>query len=123
MDALSLIEAHIPALPEVLLLLGACVVMIADLFVRDERRTASFAMAQVVLLLCVLATFAIQLASGTDRYSLFNGLFVSDVMSNLLKLAAYVSVSVTLVYSRQYLIDRGLMRGEFLSLLLFALLG
>jgi NADH-quinone oxidoreductase subunit N len=123
MNALALLEAHIPALPEVLLLAGACVVMIGDIFVKSERRTASFAMAQVVLLLCALATFAIQLASGAERYGLFNGLFVSDVMANLLKLAAYLSVSVTLVYSRQYLIDRGMMRGEFLSLLLFALLG
>jgi NADH-quinone oxidoreductase subunit N len=123
MDALTLIEQHTPALPEALLLLGACVVMIGDLFVKSERRTASFVMAQLVLLLCVLATLAIQLASGTSRFVLFNGLFVSDVMANMLKLAAYFSVSVTLVYSRQYLLDRGLMRGEFLSLLLFALLG
>src|SRR5204862_7952549 len=31
--------------------------------------------------------------------------------------------SVALVYSRQYLIDRDLLRGEFVTLLLFALLG
>ncbi len=50
-------------------------------------------------------------------------MFVADTMANVLKLAAYVAVSVALVYSRQYLLDRGLMRGEFLTLLLFALLG
>src|SRR5205085_5979156 len=54
---------------------------------------------------------------------LFNGLFVSDVMSHLLKLASYAAVSVTLLYSRRYLADRGLLRGEFITLLLFALLG
>jgi NADH:ubiquinone oxidoreductase subunit 2 (subunit N) len=69
----------------------------------------------VVLLLCALATLFIQWSSGTSRYCLFNGLFVVDVMANLLKLAAYCAVSVTLVYSRQYLLDRGLLRGEFLS--------
>jgi NADH-quinone oxidoreductase subunit N len=114
---------HIPALPEILLLLGACVVLIADLYVKSERRTATFAIAQVVLLLCLVATFVIQWIAGTSRFALFNGLFVSDVMANLLKLAAYVAVSVTLVYSRQYLLDRNLMRGEFIVLLLFALLG
>ena len=41
----------------------------------------------------------------------------------MLKLAAYGAVSAALVYSRQYLLDRGLLRGEFLTLLLFALLG
>ncbi|MFY9315783.1 MAG: NADH-quinone oxidoreductase subunit NuoN [Burkholderiales bacterium] len=122
MNALTFIN-HIPALPEVLLLAGACAVMLGDLYVKSERRTASFVGAQLVLLACALATLAIQWVSGTERYYLFNGLFVSDVMANLLKLAAYFAVAVVLVYSRQYLLDRGLMRGEFLSLLLFALLG
>jgi len=98
-------------------------VLLADLFVKSERRGATFAIAQVVLLLCALSTIFIQLISGTDRFYLFNGLFVSDVMANMLKLAAYIAVSVTLVYSRQYLLDRGLLKGEFVALLLFALLG
>jgi NADH-quinone oxidoreductase subunit N len=122
MDWLTLIN-HIPALPEVLLLAGACVVMIADLYVKSERRTTSFAIAQAVLLLCALATFGIQWVSGTSRFQLFNGLFVSDVMANMLKFTAYLTVSAILVYGRQYLLDRRLFRGEFLSLLLFALLG
>jgi NADH-quinone oxidoreductase subunit N len=41
----------------------------------------------------------------------------------MLKLAAYVAVSAALAYSRRYLLERGLLRGEFLTLLLFALLG
>src|SRR4029077_21202901 len=41
----------------------------------------------------------------------------------VLKLAAYGTISLVLVYSRQYLLDRGLLRGEYLALLLFALLG
>src|SRR5262249_9231752 len=53
----------------------------------------------------------------------FNQLYVADVMSHVLKLAAYGLVSLALVYSRQYLLDRGLLRGEFLTLLLFSLLG
>ena len=61
-------------------------------------------------------------SEGLPVYT-FSGLFVADVMSHLLKLAAYIAASVALVYSRQYLLDRGLLRGEFLTLLLFALLG
>jgi NADH-quinone oxidoreductase subunit N len=122
MNPLTLID-HIPALPELILLLGACAVMLGDLAVKSERRSGSYVAALVVLLLCVLATFFIQWVGGTSRFILFNGLFVADVMANLLKLAAYLTVAVVLVYSRQYLLDRGLMRGEFLSLLLFALLG
>ena len=114
---------HIPALPEVVLLIGACVAMIADLRVKSERRTGTFVIAQVVLLACAVLTLFIQSVNGSSRLYLFNGLFVSDAMSNVLKLAAYVAVSTALVYSRQYLLDRGLFKGEFVTLLLFALLG
>jgi len=114
---------HIPAAPEVVLLVGACVAMIADLRVKSERRTGTFLIAQGVLLACAVLTLFIQSVNGTSRLYLFNGLFVSDAMSNVLKFAAYVSVSMALVYSRQYLLDRGLFKGEFITLLLFALLG
>ena len=36
-------------------------------------------------------------------------------MSDVLKLLTYLSVSMMLVYSRSYLITRGLFTGEFLS--------
>ena len=117
---------HLPALPEMVLLAGACAVMIVDVYSKDERRGATYAAAQAVLLACLLATAFVLYGSGpggTKRYVLFEGLFVADLMGHVLKLAAYGAVSTALVYSRQYLIDRGLMRGEFVTLLLFALLG
>jgi NADH-quinone oxidoreductase subunit N len=58
-----------------------------------------------------------------SKYYLFNGLFVADLMSHVIKLVSYMAVSAALVYSRNYLLDRNLLRGEFMSLLLFALLG
>jgi NADH-quinone oxidoreductase subunit N len=122
MSILDLVD-HVPALPEALLLVGASVVMIADLYVKSERRGTTFVLAQVVLGLCALATLFILAISGASKYYLFNGLFVADPMSHLLKLACYAAVSAALVYSRQYLADRGLLRGEFITLLLFALLG
>src|SRR2546426_10862289 len=100
--------------------------MIVDLYVKSERRNASFGLAQIVLLLCALATlyvFLVQRQADYSRLLLFNRLFVSDTLSNLLKLVSYVAVWATLIYSRQYLVDRGLLRGEFLTLLLFSLLG
>jgi NADH-quinone oxidoreductase subunit N len=110
-------------LPEILLLAGACVVMIVDVYAKDERRRGAYAVAHATLLLCFLATLLVVYESGGVRYEVFNGLFVSDRMSHLLKLASYLAVSAALVYSRQYLLDRNLLRGEFITLLLFALLG
>jgi NADH-quinone oxidoreductase subunit N len=115
---------HLPALPEALLLTGGCALMIVDLCSKDARRTATFLAAQTVLLACFLATVWVMGKSPVgERYYIFNGLFVADLMSHVLKLVSYMAVWAALVYSRQYLLDRGLMRGEFVSLLLFSLLG
>jgi len=120
---LALFIDHLPALPEMLLLAGTCAIMIADLYVKDEGRRVSAGLAQVVLALCAAATLFVIWASGGATYYLFNGLFVADSLSHLLKLVCYLAVSVALVYSRSYLAERGMLRGEFISLLLFALLG
>src|SRR5688500_15493046 len=115
---------HLPALPEVIVLVGTCALMIFDLYVKDERRGATLAFAQVVLLLAAAATVFVLLSAGRpSKYLSFNGLFIADTMSHLLKLLCYLSVSAALVYSRQYLLERGLLRGEFVTLLLFSLLG
>ena len=114
---------HLPVLPEVVVLLGTSALLIGDRFAKSERRTASYLGAQLVLLLAVLSTLFVQWGTGPSRLLLFNDLFVADAMSNVLKLCAYIAVGAALVYSRQYLIDRQLFKGEFLALLLFALLG
>jgi NADH-quinone oxidoreductase subunit N len=119
---LTTLVNHLPALPEAVLLVGACVLMIVDLYVKDPRRGATFVGAQVVLLLCLLSTSFV-LWVGTERYVIFNGLFVADFFSHLLKLVCYLAVAVALVYSHQYLAERDLLRGEFVTLLLFSLLG
>ncbi len=113
----------LPALPEAFLLVGACALLVFDLYAKDPQRTRSLALAQLVLLGTAFCTLFLFWGSRGALIYAFNGLFVADVMSHVLKLAAYIGVSAALVYSRQYLLDRGLLRGEFLALLLFALLG
>jgi NADH-quinone oxidoreductase subunit N len=114
---------HLPALPEAILLVGACVLMIVDTFVTDERRAPTYWIAQGTLGLCVLATLFVVYHAGASKYTIFNGLFVADFLSHLVKLVSYAAVSAALVYSREWLVDRQLLRGEFFSLLLFSLLG
>lgn len=112
-----------PALPEVVLLAGACALMIIDLLSKDERRRLSFGLAQAILALCVVATLFVIAVSGGQRFYIFYGMFVSDLLSHVLKLFAYAATSAALVYARRYLLERALLSGEFLTLLLFALLG
>ena len=113
---------YTPVLPEVLLLAGACAVMIADLYVKDEGRRTSVVLAQILLALCALATLFVDLGTR-NRLVLFDGHFIVDHLANLLKIVCYLSVSAALVYSRGYLEERRLLRGEFISLVLFSLLG
>ena len=50
-------------------------------------------------------------------------MFVADLMAHTLKLVSYVAVAACFVYSRRYLADRDMLRGEYFVLALFAMLG
>jgi NADH-quinone oxidoreductase subunit N len=53
----------------------------------------------------------------------FSGMFIDDMLADFLKLMTYLAVLMMLVYSRQYLADRGLDKGEFYLLVLYATMG
>src|SRR5688572_19946999 len=109
-----------PAYPELFVLAAACAILIADLFVSDDNRVVTYVLTQLALGGC----FAITLVTASiDPVTTFSGMFVDDLMSDVLKLLAYLGVSAMLVYSRAYLAARGLYRGEFFVLVLFATLG
>ena len=91
-------QNFIVALPEIVLLTGACALMIVDLLVADERRRVSYWFAQLVLLACALATLFVWGGTGGKLVYAFNGLFAADVMGHMLKLAAYVAVAAALAY-------------------------
>ncbi|PUE42540.1 NADH-quinone oxidoreductase subunit NuoN [Limnohabitans sp. Bal53] len=108
--------------PEIVLLVMACVVTLADLFVKSPKRTGTY-----VLTLATLAGVALLHAvyadAGQTLYG-FGRMVVSDPMGHWLKCFATIAVMVTLVYSRPYAADRDMLRGgEIFSLSLFALLG
>jgi NADH-quinone oxidoreductase subunit N len=53
----------------------------------------------------------------------FSNMFVDDLLSDFLKLMTYFAVIMMLIYGRQYLAERGLDKGEFYLLVLYATLG
>ena len=108
------------AYAEIFLLLMVSTILIADLFLTNPTKTVTYILVQLTLLGCALITVSTH-HSGVVH--LFNNMFVDDLMSDVLKLLSYLAVSMMLVYSRNYLIIRGLFTGEFMVLTLFALLG
>ena len=110
----------LPVLPEILLLGGACSILLIDLFLSDARRAASFWLTQLTLL---AGAWAIVVTLQLEPVRLLHGLVVGDLVSALLRLCACVAVALMLFYSRSYFAARGLFRGETFVLTLFALLG
>jgi len=108
-----------PALPEIFVMTMASVVLMADLF-SGKNRFVAYMLSQITLLGAAWLTVG---SSGGERALTFNGMFVDDVMSDVLKLMTYIAVSAMLVYSRSYMQLRGLFRGEYFALVLFAMLG
>ncbi len=109
-----------PAAAEIILLCALAVIMIVDLLVDDPKRFVTFMLTQISLAICLVATIA---TSSVAAVHTFDGMFVSDMMTTVLKAGVYVSVSILLIYSRSYIESRSLCRGEFYTLSLFAVLG
>jgi len=110
----------LPAYPELFLLGMVCVILVVDLFVADANRIVTYALTQATLLGCLLLTY---LTATTEPVTTFSDMFVDDLMADVLKLLVYLGVMVMLVYSRPYIAARGMFRGEFFVLVLFATLG
>lgn len=109
------------ALPEIFLLVMVSLIMVADLFLSPGKREARLVNATLATLL-VMFLLVIFSAPEGPRVA-FNGMFVLDGMAVLLKAALALSVALLVVYSRTYLSLRGLLTGEFYTLLLFATFG
>jgi len=117
---MDLMTNLMPASPEIFLLVMTCVILIADSLIKQSGRLITYMLVQLTLMVCALITV------GTHQNGVahvFHNMFVDDLMSDVLKLLTYLSVSMMLVYSRQYLTVRDLFSGEFMVLTLFATLG
>ncbi|MCW5575683.1 MAG: NADH-quinone oxidoreductase subunit NuoN [Burkholderiales bacterium] len=109
-----------PAYPELFLLVMACAILIADLFISDDNRIVTYGLTQMTLAGCALLTF---FTGNAEPVYTFSGMFVDDLMADALKLLTCLAVITILVYARAYTAARGMFRGEFFALALFATLG
>ena len=114
-----------PLHAEIFLVVAACAILLIDMFSKDDKRNLTYILSLLTLAGCAVFSW-IDFSAGTTTYTFFN-MFVSDPMANLLKLFTYLAVGVTLIYSRQYAGERGMMSGhmggEFYVLALFTTLG
>ena len=118
-------------LPELVLLTVVCLMLLTafmrepeatddDVFYAPRGTGLSYKLT-LLTLIGLSAAFGVQ-AIDQPVYA-FNNLFMVDALSSFLKSVACLAVLISLIYSKQYLMDRGLFRVDFIALLLLALLG
>jgi NADH-quinone oxidoreductase subunit N len=111
---------YISAAPEMTLLGLICAVLVADLFVEDENRIITFWLSMISLAITMWVLLA---TAPTGSTVLFHGAYVSDPMSQVMKIAVVGFVAIAFLYARDYLRANDLHKGEYYVLGMFGLLG
>ena len=112
-----------PAAAEIFILTMACVVLLADLFLGKTSRWLAYFLTQATLVGAAAITAWLVATQGGNIVLTFSNMFVRDLMADFLKLVLYLAVAIVVLYSRGYNAARGLDRGEYYLLVLFATLG
>src|SRR5580658_9285201 len=108
------------ARPEIFLCAAACVILLLDLMISVAQRRWIGVLA-IISLVVTAALVAVQPVS--IRVAALGGLFELDRMAQVLKVMTLLTVAVVFVYSTDYLKRRGILKGEYYVLGLFATLG
>ena len=106
---------------EISLTVAVCVILLVDAFAGERRRRLTPTL--TLLALVVGAALTVYYGQVSERLVLFEGMYVADPLAVVLKLAGFLFVAVALLYSRAYLENRNILRGEYYVLALTALLG
>jgi NADH-quinone oxidoreductase subunit N len=109
-----------PALPEMVMLAMTCLVLVVDLFLPQEKRGITLLLSVLTL---AMAIGAVVLVAPMDAISSFGGSFILDQLAVVLKIAVCAITILVFVYSRDYLVDHDIYKGEYYVLGLFATLG
>ncbi len=108
------------AIPEILLLGMVCVVLLAGVYLPQKYRAVDYYLSQATLV--VAALICIALFPEAAQYT-FSKSFVFDRLAATLKIAVLLVSYFVLFYLRFGMQQRGLLRNEYYTLALFAILG
>jgi len=107
-------------LPELVVLGMAMFILLLDLFILPQNRFMIYGLSQFTLFAAAFFTFKTHTPAVGFAFS---HMFIDDTLSDVIKMMMYLGTSLILVYTRKYLQDRNLYRGEFYAMVLFGLLG
>lgn len=113
-----------PVLPELIILATACTVLVLGLFTTKEKGGLLVLTSIAGVVFAAIATAKSHMGDQElVKQVLFNGNFVRDYMGDILKIAVYAIMLFVFIYSKQYLRNKEIFKGEFFALMLFGLLG
>lgn len=107
-------------LPEFFLVAAACVLLLADAFMKPAERVYLHWLSIGVL---VVTGYLVLRYQPETAVTAFGGMFIRDGLSTILKVFAILSTILVFIYGRPYMVDRKLFVGEFYTLMLFAVIG
>ncbi|WP_077965593.1 NADH-quinone oxidoreductase subunit N [Ensifer adhaerens] len=119
MTAAALLPSILASLPEIIVVTGACILLIAGQFVPKGQDAVLVWASVAIVLLAALATFTV--SSGAQPA--FAGMFVADPFSVFFKSLFYLAIVLTFLLSRKYADIEGIGGSEYYVLLLLALSG
>ena len=112
-------STFIPVMPEIVMLVAACVVLIVDLFLTERTRLVTY----VLSLAALVVTGATIIATAGDPVMSFEGSFVRDAVADVMKMGILTVTGFAMIYAKDYLVQQGIYRGEYYTLALFSVLG
>ncbi|MHA4735221.1 NADH-quinone oxidoreductase subunit N [Ensifer adhaerens] len=119
MTAAALLASILVSLPEIIVIVGSCVLLIGGQLLPKGKDALLVWASVAVVLLAALATFTL---SG-EAQPAYAGMFVADPFSIFFKSLFYLSILLTFLLSRNYADIEGIGGSEYYVLLLLALAG
>lgn len=106
-------------LPEIFILFMACIVLISGLFLEFQKQFMYWLTHLALWGVSILLIFM----PNTESIIVMSGHYIKDSMSDALKICICSTVSIILIYSKEYLIKQSLLNVEYLVLHLLGVLG
>ncbi|MCB1743142.1 MAG: NADH:ubiquinone oxidoreductase subunit N, partial [Gammaproteobacteria bacterium] len=117
--AISAVE-FAAAAPEIALLILACVVLVVEVYLGGRFEDLTYKLGQASII--ITAVLAIGMAPDSTQLA-FSGTYIKDPMASLLKVFMLLVGYYAFFYMKTDLKQRGIYRGEYIIIGLFALLG
>jgi NADH-quinone oxidoreductase subunit N len=115
----ALFQSILASLPEIVVITGACILLILGQFTRTKHGNFLVLASVAVVLIAALGTL---IPAGEGR-SAYAGMFVADRFAVFFKVLFYLATGLTFLLSRKYAEIEGIGSSEYYVLLLLALSG